>query len=96
LEDVIEFVRYHHERINGSGYPEGLRGEEIPLGAQIVGLADSFSALTMERPFRAAVSAGEALQILRAAQGVWFTGRLLDALEGALLEEEGRTGGEGS
>jgi putative nucleotidyltransferase with HDIG domain len=93
LEDVIEFIRYHHERINGSGYPEGLRGEEIPLGAQIVGLADSFNALTMERPFRAAVSAGEALQILRAGQGIWFTGRLLDALERAALEEERQTGG---
>lgn len=90
LEDVIEFIRYHHERINGSGYPEGLRGDEIPLGAQIVGLADSFNALTMERPFRAAVTAGEALQILRATQGVWFTGRLLDALERAVLEEQAR------
>ncbi len=87
LGNVIDYVRCHHERINGSGYPEGLRGDEIPLGAQIIGLADSFTALTMERPFRSAVDPGEALQTLRASQGVWYTGRLLDALEQAVREE---------
>ena len=87
LGEVIDYVRFHHERINGSGYPDGLRGDEIPLGAQIVGLADSFTALTMERSFRSAVGVGEALETLRAAQGVWYTGRLLDALEHAVVEE---------
>jgi len=87
LGDVIDYVRYHHERFNGSGYPEGLRGKEIPLGAQLVGIADAFTALTMERPFRAAVTSGEALQTMRASEGVWFSRELIDVLEKAVVEE---------
>lgn len=87
LDKVIDFVRFHHERYNGTGYPEGLRGEEIPLGAQIVGLADSFTALTMERSFRGAVTTAEALETLRASEGVWFSRRLLEALEKAVIEQ---------
>ncbi len=84
LGRVGEYTRYHHERLDGSGYPEALRGEEIPLGAQIVGLADSYAALTQERPFRPALSLGEAVETLRDAEGVWFSRRLLDALERAV------------
>lgn len=89
LGDVIDFVRSHHERLNGSGYPKGLRGDEIPLGAQIVGLADSFSALTADRAFRAACSAAESLETLRATAGVWYRPALLDALEQAVAEGVG-------
>jgi putative nucleotidyltransferase with HDIG domain len=83
LGRVVEYVRYHHERLNGSGYLEGLKGDEIPLGAQIVGLAESYTAMTMDRPFRSRSSRGEALLSLRAGEGIWFHSRLLDALEAA-------------
>ena len=81
-----EYTRYHHERLDGSGYPEALRGEEIPLGAQIVGLADSYAALTQERPFRPALSPGEAVETLRGGEGVWFSRRLLDSLERSVMD----------
>ncbi len=82
----VEYIRYHHERLDGSGYPEGRRGDEIPLGAQIVGVADAYSTLTEQHPFRPAVSPTEALQALRGAEGVWFDRRLLAALEWAVVE----------
>ncbi len=87
LGRAIEYVRYHHERWNGSGYPEGLKGEEIPLGARIVGLADSYVALTTDRPFRPAQSPAEALQTLQATEEVWFQRELLDALKTVVREE---------
>jgi HD-GYP domain-containing protein (c-di-GMP phosphodiesterase class II) len=60
--------------------PEGREGEQIPLGARIVGLADAYVALTADRPYRAACSSREALETLAATQGIWFEARLLDAL----------------
>jgi HD-GYP domain-containing protein (c-di-GMP phosphodiesterase class II) len=57
-------VRHHHERLNGSGYPDGLRGEAIPLSAQIVGIVDAFDAITSLRPYRAARSREQAFDEL--------------------------------
>lgn len=71
LEDpeMAAIVRHHHERIDGSGYPDRLRGEEIPLGARIVAVADTFDALTSSRPYREAFSAGAAIELLEAEAG---------------------------
>lgn len=52
LNEINEIVKYHHERIDGKGYPEGLKGEEIPLGAKILAIADTFDAMTSDRPYR--------------------------------------------
>ena len=60
LRAVRPIVRFHHERLDGSGYPLGLRGEEVPLLAQIVGIADVYDALTTSRPYRRALSHREA------------------------------------
>ncbi len=62
-------VRHHHERIDGSGYPDGLAGEAIPVEARIVAVADAFCAITADRPYRRARSALEALAELRAGAG---------------------------
>jgi putative nucleotidyltransferase with HDIG domain len=72
LSDVIEIVMHHHERFDGSGYPEGLRGSEIPLGARILTVADAYDALTSKRPYRDALPAGEAVSILEEAAGTQF------------------------
>jgi putative two-component system response regulator len=80
LSRVTEYVLFHHERVNGSGYPDGLTGAETPLGAQIVGVAESFVTLTESRPFRSSVSPEEALETLRMSEGVWFDSELLEAL----------------
>jgi putative two-component system response regulator len=64
LAPVRPIVRHHHERLNGSGYPDGLRGDAIPLSAQIVGVVDAFDAITMSRPYRAARSREQAFDEL--------------------------------
>ena len=61
---VLPIIRHHHEKRNGSGYPDGLRGEQIPLTARILQLADVYDALTTDRPYRTAVPSEEALQIM--------------------------------
>jgi len=65
LRRILPIIRHHHERMDGSGYPDGLRGEEIPLQARIVQIADVYDALIKDRPYRAALSSEEALEILR-------------------------------
>ena len=52
MQDVADAVRYHHEHYDGAGYPEGLRGEQIPLVARIIHVADAYDAMTSPRPFR--------------------------------------------
>jgi putative two-component system response regulator len=64
LEDVRPIMRYHHERWNGSGYPDGLRGEAIPLGARIMSVVDVYDALHTERPYKPALSHEESVAIL--------------------------------
>ncbi len=72
LAPVLPIIRHHKEHFDGTGYPDGLRGDEIPLKAQIVGIVDVYSALTNDRPFRRAKSQTEAVEIMqhRAAQGI--------------------------
>lgn len=65
LRRVRPIIRHHHQKLDGSGYPDGLRGDEIPLLAQIMGIADVYDALTTDRPYRAAFSADAACEELR-------------------------------
>lgn len=65
LESACDLVRHHHERLDGRGYPDGLKGEEISIGARIVAVADSFDAMTSNRPYRQAYSYEEAIEQLR-------------------------------
>ena len=80
LNKVRPIVRHHHERLDGTGYPDGLRTGEVPLLAQIVGVVDVFDALTTERPYRAARPCEDAFQVLtdEAARG-WRDRALVDA-----------------
>jgi putative two-component system response regulator len=66
---LTAIVRHHHERLDGSGYPDGLRGDEIPLGARIVAVADTFDALTSGRTYRDALAPSAATAILREEAG---------------------------
>jgi len=80
LQAVRPIVRHHHERLDGSGYPDGLKNAEVPLLAQIVSIVDVFDALTMERPYRHARPAQEAFDVLstEASKG-WRDRALVDA-----------------
>jgi len=80
LGAVPEYVYYHHERLDGSGYPMGLRGGEIPLGAQIVAAADAYRALVEPRPYRPAHPPGEAMKILIGSAGIWHSPEVLKTL----------------
>jgi HD-GYP domain-containing protein (c-di-GMP phosphodiesterase class II) len=88
----VAAVRAHHERLDGSGYPRGLRGRQVPFGAQVLGVVDTWAALTRPRPHRPALSERDALAMLRqeAALGR-LSGKLVDALEPVVLG--GRPGG---
>ncbi len=72
LKDIVPWVKYHHERMNGSGYPEGLKGYEIPDGARIIAVADVFDAMTSNRPYRKAMEVREALKIIKSGSGELF------------------------
>ena len=79
LELAATVAWTHHERWDGSGYPRGLRGAEIPLEGRIVAVADVFDALTSERPYRPPMSHGEALAYLDAERGKAFDPEVVDA-----------------
>ena len=64
-DKVLEIVRWHHERLDGKGYPDGLAGDAVPLGARIVGLVDTYESLTSDSPYRPASTAADALRVLR-------------------------------
>lgn len=78
LKDIIPIVEAHHERWDGTGYPLGLRGEEIPLGARILAIADSFDAMTSDRPYRKALSRQMAIKELRENAGTQFDPKLVE------------------
>ena len=79
LKDSVPAIRHHHERWDGHGYPDGLVGEEIPLEASIVGLADAWDAMTTERPYARALTLIAALEQVRAGRGTQFRPEVVDA-----------------
>jgi diguanylate cyclase (GGDEF)-like protein/putative nucleotidyltransferase with HDIG domain len=81
LNDAVPAIRHHHERFDGTGYPDGLKGEEIPLGARIIHVADALDSMLTTRIYRAARPASEALEELRNAAGTQFCPRCVAALE---------------
>ena len=78
--EAAAFVRYHHERPDGTGYPDGLEGEAIPLGAGIVGVAEAYDAMTHPRSYRASLRPADALGEIRALRGTQFVAQAVDAL----------------
>jgi GAF domain-containing protein len=74
----VPIVRAHHENWDGSGYPRGLRGEEIPIGARILSVVDCFDALTSDRPYRSAMSEGEAIAIILERRGTMYDPTVVD------------------
>lgn len=76
---IKEIVKYHHEKIDGTGYPEGLKSDEIPMGAKIVAVADVFDSLTSKRSYRDPMTIEEALNIIKEGSGTHFDSQLVDA-----------------
>jgi len=84
LNDAVPAIRHHHERFDGTGYPDGLQGEEIPLGARIIHVADALDSMLTTRIYRAARPALEAMEELKRAAGTQFCPRCVGALERVL------------
>jgi putative nucleotidyltransferase with HDIG domain len=80
LHPIVPIVRHHHERWDGKGYPDGLAGQDIPLLAAIVGLADAWDAMTTERPYAPALDLGEALDEIRRGTGTQFAPAVAQAM----------------
>ncbi len=88
LRNALDGVRYHHENYDGSGYPDGLAGEDIPLIARVIAVADSFDAMTSDRRYRKGKSKEDAAQEIHAARGAQFDPAVADAF--VRLLESGR------
>ena len=86
LHRYIPVVRSHHEWYNGDGYPDGIRGNEIPLHAQLIALADAFDAMTTDRPYRQALSTEEAIGEILQFRGTQFSPELADAFAKMMRE----------
>ena len=84
LQNALPIIRHHHEHYDGSGYPDGLKGEQIPLLARIFCVVDAFDALTHTRPYNEVVGAHAALDSLRRNSGTRFDPQVVDAF-GAML-----------
>ena len=87
---VVPIVRSHHERWDGKGYPDGLRGEDIPIGARILAVVDCFDALTSERPYRRARSVEETISHIRKESGKTYDPRVVGCIERRYIELEKR------
>lgn len=85
--DIPLMARYHHERLDGNGYPDGLKGDEIPAGAKIVTLADSFDAMTTDRPYRKRIPLEDVFADFRANTGTQFEPAVVCAFCRAFLKE---------
>jgi HD-GYP domain-containing protein (c-di-GMP phosphodiesterase class II)/putative methionine-R-sulfoxide reductase with GAF domain len=81
LQDTLAVVRYHQERWDGSGYPVGLSGKDIPYLARIFAVADAFDALTSDRPYRTRIQPEEAIQYLREQAGILFDPQIVQTLD---------------
>ena len=83
LKDIIPMIRHHHEWFNGAGHPDGLKGDEIPLGAKMISIADTYDAMTSSRPYREAMEKEKALAIMESEKesGQWDPGLLASFLK---------------
>jgi putative nucleotidyltransferase with HDIG domain len=84
----MDIVRHHHERWDGVGYPAGLKGLDIPFGARVIAVADSFDAMTSDRPYRTGMLASQAVQILRDGSGQQWEPAIVDAFLRSLNKDQ--------
>jgi HD-GYP domain-containing protein (c-di-GMP phosphodiesterase class II) len=88
LHDIIPGMRSHHENFDGSGYPQGLKGEDIPLLGRVITVADTFDAMTTDRPYQKAFTLEFALNRIRTMANIKYDPKIVDAFSRAC--EEGK------
>jgi len=92
LHEVVSIVLQHHERLDGKGYPQGLKGSEISMSARMMAVADTYDALTSDRPYRPGKSHPEAMQIIEDVRGTQLCPECIDLLERAVDQSAGLAG----
>ena len=80
LSEVVPYITYQTERVDGSGTPEGLKGQSIPLGSRIIATADAYSAMTSDRPYRKAIDSEKAIEIIKSEAGIKWDKDVVNAL----------------
>lgn len=88
LQDTIPLIRHHQERWDGTGYPSGLAGEDIPILARMFSIVDAFDALTSNRPYRVKISSTEALEYLKEQSGILFDPSVVPVFEKLVMTDE--------
>jgi putative nucleotidyltransferase with HDIG domain len=88
MKAIIPGVRYHHEKLDGKGYPAGLSGDQVPMDAQIICVGDSYDAMNSDRPYRKGLGMEESVRRLRQDSGTQFNPKLVEAFVSALENEE--------
>ncbi len=86
LNEMLPGIRWHHEALNGRGYPDGIKGDEMPLMVRIIAVADTFDAITTDRPYQIGTEFPKALEILRKHAGTKYDPIVVDALGSALVK----------
>ncbi len=86
LNEMLPGIRWHHEALNGRGYPDGIKGDELPLMVRIIAVADTFDAITTDRPYQAGSEFPKALEILRKHAGTKYDPIVVDAMDSALAQ----------
>ena len=84
-ENTINAINYHHERYDGTGYPLGICGKDLPIETQIISLSDAYDAMTSERPYRDAMSPEEAIKEIKKNADTQFNPQLVEILEENIL-----------
>jgi PAS domain S-box-containing protein/putative nucleotidyltransferase with HDIG domain len=92
LRDIVPFIRHHHERVDGKGYPDGLKGEEIPMQARIMHVADSYDAMISDRPYRPAPPRDYALSEFDRCKGTKFDPQVIEVFLDILNKDKEKTG----
>jgi HD-GYP domain-containing protein (c-di-GMP phosphodiesterase class II) len=77
--EILDMVRMHHERYDGKGYPDGISGDRIPLGARIMALADAYDAMTSDRPYRKSLGMAVAIEEIKKGAGTQFAPDVVEA-----------------
>jgi putative nucleotidyltransferase with HDIG domain len=95
IKQAREIIKHHHEYYDGTGYPDGLGAQKIPLGARIISVADAFGAMTTDRPYRKALSIGKAIDELKEFAGTQFDPEIVDIFI-SILREKGILGNDNS
>ncbi|MDY0278344.1 MAG: HD domain-containing phosphohydrolase [Acholeplasma sp.] len=88
FNSIALYVKYHHERIDGKGYPEGLKGDEIPFFSRIISVVDAFEAMTSDRPYKKAMTQKEAIAELIKNSGTQFDKNIVKTFINNVLENK--------